>query len=68
MAWVSNELIKRLCLAHSACVKAAQRYEAATPGTQTKRTLDVRWVRAEERFDRAVVAIREAGGQYVRNK
>lgn len=68
MAWISNELIKRLCLAHSACVKSAQRYEAATPGTQTKRLLDARWLRAEANFDRAVMAVREAGAKNARNK
>jgi len=39
---------------HSNAVKAAQKYEAATPGTQSKRRLEDQWKNAEEKFRSAL--------------
>ncbi len=45
---------KELLSLHYRAVKAAQAYEAATPGTQTKRTKEIAWERAEQAFRKAV--------------
>lgn len=44
----------RLQSLHDTAVKAAQRYEAATPGTAIKRRLGAIWAKAEAKFTAAL--------------
>ena len=48
---------KRLMQLHTDVVKAAQRWEAATSGTQKKRELERRWASAEDKFTHFVMSI-----------
>lgn len=51
---MTTEQIERLRRLHHQAVKAAQVYEAATPGTQTKRQKLAAWERAEAAFSKAL--------------
>lgn len=50
----------RVEIAHIRAVKAAQRYEVATPGTQNKSVLYLRWQNAEQKFEKAIAALTAA--------
>jgi hypothetical protein len=44
----------RLSSLHTIAVKAAQKYESATSGTETKKKLAAAWMRAEAKFTAAL--------------
>ena len=51
---ISKERADELRSLHYRAVKAAQAYEAATPGTRTKVSKEAAWQRAEQAFSRAL--------------
>lgn len=65
---IPRDIISRLNRAHMAAVRAARQFDAATNGTRTQRSLEQRWDNAEDRFDRAVAAVIEAGAKNARKK
>lgn len=51
---MTPEQVEKLRSLHHRAVKAAQQYEAAMPGTQTKRLKLVAWEKAEAAFAKAL--------------
>lgn len=57
---IPQDLIKRVTTAHDSAVRAAQIWEACTPGTRTKEVAAVRRENAEKRFEAALAALIDA--------
>jgi hypothetical protein len=51
---ISKERADEIRSLHWRAVKAAQAYEASTPGTRTKAIKESAWQSAEKEFDRAL--------------
>lgn len=51
---LTKERAEEIRSLHYRAVKAAQAYEAATPGTRTKALKEAAWERAEKAFNKAL--------------